>query len=152
MPPGRKAGGFSGTLSYAAYHYSDGERAFTQFVKLDETHGLAWAMLGLCEFETGKYDSAFEHLRRSLAPGSGVPPDVAAGVRFHYGLLLNRAGAFDRARRELEHFASRCEKEPLLMSGIGLNALHQAALPFDVPTDRQDLITSAGAAACALIP
>jgi tetratricopeptide (TPR) repeat protein len=140
---------FLGTLSYASFHYGDGEEALSQFVKLDDKRGLAWALLGLCEFETGKYDRAMEHLERGLAPGSGVPPDVATGVRFHYGLALTRQGLFERGHRALERLAKGCDEEPMLVLGIGLNALHQALIPKEVPADRQDLIAKAGAASCA---
>src|SRR5580658_7460245 len=71
---------FIGTLSYATYEYADGEAAFDQFVKLDDKRALAWSLLGLCEFETGKYDLALEHLRIGLA-GKVPDPEVEAGVR-----------------------------------------------------------------------
>lgn len=140
---------FLGTLSYSAYRYTECEEAFDRFVKLDDKRGLAWALLGLCEFETGKYDRALDGLQRGLAPPGDLPPEVDAGVRFHYGLLLTRTGNFERGRRELERFAQGCAKEPMLVAGIGLNALHQPLLPKDVPAERQDLVAKAGTAACA---
>src|SRR5579862_4985246 len=140
---------FLGTLSYSAYRYSDCEEAFGRFLKLDEKRGLAWALAGLCEFETGKYDRALDHLQRGLAQDSQLPPEIDAGVRFHYGLLLTRAGRFDQARRELEPLAQGCDKEPMLLAGIGLNALHDPRVPKDVPPERQDLVTKAGTATCA---
>ena len=99
--------------------------AFDEFVKLDDKRALAWSLLGLCEFETGKYDQAFDHLRRGLAAGKDLPPEVEAGVRFHYGLLLSRAGLFDQGKRELERYARGGAHEPMLIAGLGLNALHQ---------------------------
>ncbi len=140
---------FLGTLSYSAYRYGECEEAFDQFVRLDGKRGLAWALLGLCEFETGKFDRSLDHLRQGSVQGNELPPEVDAAVRFHYGLLLTRAGLFDRGRRELERFAQGCDKEQMLLTGIGLNALHQALLPKGVPAERQDLVAKAGKAACA---
>lgn len=138
---------FLGTLSYAAYRYADGEAAFDEFVKLDDKRALAWSLLGLCEFETGNYERALDHLRRGLALGKDLPPEVETGVRFHYGLLLTRAGLFDRAKRELDRYALGGAHEPMLISGLGLNALHQPMLPKDVPAERQDAVMQAGTAA-----
>lgn len=136
---------FLGTLSYATYQYPGCETAFHEFVKLDDKRALAWSLLGLCEFETGKYDAALDHLRVSLA-GKDLAPEVEAGVRFHYGLLLTRAGLFDPGKRELERYARGAAHEPMLITGLGLNALHQPMLPKDVPAERMDAVTQAGAA------
>ncbi len=141
---------FLGTLSYATFQYADGEAAFDEFVKLDDKRALAWSLLGLCEFETGKYDLALDHLRRGLAD-KDLPPEVEAGVRFHYGLLLSRAGNFDLGKRELERYARGGAHEPLLIAALGLNALHDPLLPKDVPADQMDAVMQAGAAARSLI-
>ncbi len=135
---------FLGTLSYATYQYPGCETAFHEFVKLDDKRALAWSLLGLCEFETGKYDVALDHLRIGLA-GKDLAPEVEAGVRFHYGLLLTRVGLFDPGKRELERYARGGAHEPMLISGLGLNALHQPLLPKDVPAERMDAVTQAGA-------
>jgi tetratricopeptide (TPR) repeat protein len=137
---------FLGTLSYAAYQYAGCETAFDGFVKLDDKRPLAWSLLGLCEFETGNYGQALDHLKVGLTPGQDLPPEVEAGVRFHYGLLLTRAGAFDQGKRELERYARGGAHEPMLIQGLGLNGLHQSLLPKEVPAERLDAVTKAGAA------
>jgi tetratricopeptide (TPR) repeat protein len=142
---------FLGTLSYAAYEYSGCEAALNEFVKLDDKRALAWALLGLCEFETGRYDPALDHLRQGLAAGGGLAPEVEAGVRFHYGLLLSRAGQFDLGMRELERYARGGAHEPMLITGLGLNALHEPGLPKEVPPERLDIVTRAGTAVCSWI-
>jgi tetratricopeptide (TPR) repeat protein len=138
---------FLGTLSYATYQYAGCEAAFDEFVKLDDKRALAWSLLGLCEFETGKYDPALDHLRQGLAPGKDLPPEVEAGVRFHYGLLLSRAGHFDLGKRELERYARGGAHEPMLIAGLGLNALHLPLLPKQAPAERLDAVVTAGTAA-----
>ena len=82
-----------------------------------------------------------------LTPGQDLPPEVEAGVRFHYGLLLTRAGAFDQGKRELERYARGGAHEPMLIQGLGLNGLHQSLLPKEVPAERLDAVTKAGTAA-----
>jgi tetratricopeptide (TPR) repeat protein len=136
---------FLGTLSYATYQYTGCETAFDQFVKLDERRPLAWSLLGLCEFETGRYDPALEHLARGLA--GELAPEVEAGVRFHYGLLLTRAGLFDQAKRQLDRYAQAGGQEPLLVEGLGLNALRVPLLPKDISADRRHAIVQAGTVA-----
>jgi tetratricopeptide (TPR) repeat protein len=136
---------FLGTLSYAAHQYADGENALDEFVRLDDQRPLAWSLLGLCEFETGKYDLALDHLRQGLA-GKDLAPEVEAGVRFHYGLLLSKAGFFDRAKRELQQFTRAGADQPMLLAGLGLNALHQPLLPNEVTAERQPAVLKAGAA------
>jgi tetratricopeptide (TPR) repeat protein len=135
---------FLGTLSYATYRYAEGQAAFGEFVKLDDKRALAWSLLGLCEFETGRYDQALDHLRQGLAVGKDLAPEVEAGVRFHYGLLLTRAGLFEQGKRELERYAQGGAHEPMLIAGLGLNALQQPLLPKEVPAERIDLVEKAG--------
>jgi len=135
---------FLGTLSYSTFQYAEGQAAFSQFVKLDDKRPLAWSLLGLCEFETGDYVPSLEHLRQGLAPGQDLAPEVEAGVRFHYGLLLTRAGFFDRGKRELERYARGGAHEPMLIKALGLNALHDASLPKDIPAERVDVVMRAG--------
>jgi tetratricopeptide (TPR) repeat protein len=138
---------FLGTLSYATYQYSGCETAFDEFVKLDDKRALAWSLLGLCEFETGSYDQALDHLRQGLAAAKDLPPDVEPGVRFHYGLLLSRAGLFDLGKRELERYALGGAHEPMLIEALGVNALHQPWLPQEAPAERLDAAMKAGTAA-----
>jgi tetratricopeptide (TPR) repeat protein len=138
---------FAGTLSYSLYRHAECETSFTHFVQLDDKRELAWALLGLCEFETGHYDSAQRHLQRGLSGGE-LPPEIEAGARFHYGLLLTKAGLFDRGSRELTRFARGGASEPMLIMGIGLNALRLPLLPTEIPAEQQDLIAKAGKVTC----
>jgi tetratricopeptide (TPR) repeat protein len=141
---------FIGTLSYSTYHFSDCEAAFDQFVKLDDKRALAWSLLGLCEFETGNYTPALDHLRQGLA-GKNLAPEVDAGVRFHYGLLLSKQGLFDQGMHALSRYARGGAHESMLIEGLGLNALHQPLLPKEIPADRLDAVERAGEASRSLI-
>jgi tetratricopeptide (TPR) repeat protein len=137
---------FVGALSHATRQFAGCAAGFDEFVRLDDKRPTAWSLLGLCEFETGAYDQAFDHLRRGIA-GADLPPEVEADARFHYALLLSRAGFFDRARRELQRFARAGGDQPMLLAALGLNALRQPLLPDEVPAPRMDAVLKAGTAA-----
>jgi tetratricopeptide (TPR) repeat protein len=135
---------FAGTLSYSLFQFADCEKAFTNFVQIDDTRPIAWSLLGLCEFETGQYTQSQTHLERGLASNSELAPELEASVRFHRAMLLTKAGQFDRGHRALSRLAAAAESEPVLMTAIGLNALRMPLLPKEVPSDRRDLVTKAG--------
>jgi len=142
---------FLGLLAYQSGQFADGRQAFTEFTKLDAKAPAGWVFLGLCEYETGDYSGALDHLERGFASGSRMEPEVEQVARFHRALLLTRAGAFDRARDELKPFVERGIHDPVLIAGIGLNALEMLALPQDVPAGQRDLVEMAGKTACAWI-
>jgi tetratricopeptide (TPR) repeat protein len=135
---------YLGTLFYDSDQYGGGLEAFAHFVKLEENAAPGWAFLGLCEFETGRYDQALEHIRRGLTLGTGLQPETAEVLRFHEALLLTRQGLFDQALPRYMPFARRGAKDPALIAGMGLTALHRSMLPKEVPADQQDLVTAAG--------
>jgi hypothetical protein len=112
---------FVGTLSYSLYRDADCEEALGPFVRLDQAR--AWALDGLCEFETGHYEAALPHLEKGLAAPGGLAVEVEAGARFHDGMLLTRAAQFSRGWRQLEWFARMGPGEPSVVAAIGLNAL-----------------------------
>jgi tetratricopeptide (TPR) repeat protein len=135
---------FLGLLAYQSGQFADGRQAFTEFTKRNAKAPAGWAFLGLCEYETGEYDSALEHLERGFASGARLDPEVEQVARFHRALLLTRAGSFDRAREELKPFAERGIRDPVLIAGLGLNALEMPALPQQVPAAQRDLVEMAG--------
>jgi tetratricopeptide (TPR) repeat protein len=138
---------FLGTLLYDSDQYRRGEDAFAHFVKLDESAAPGWSFLGLCEFETGDYAQALNHIERGLGLGTGLPPATVEVLRFHKALLLTKTGLFDQALPQFIPFARKGSRDPSLIAGIGLAALRQAALPKEIPAAQQDLVAKAGIAA-----
>jgi tetratricopeptide (TPR) repeat protein len=138
---------YLGTLSYDSDQYKTGAQAFGEFVKLEDKAAPGWAFLALCEFETGAYEHALEHSRRSLEIGTGLEPPVEQVLRFHEALLLTRLGLFDQATPKFMMFVRRGIQDPALVSGVGLTALRRALLPKEIPIEQQGLITAAGQAA-----
>lgn len=142
---------FLGLFSYQSGQFADGERAFTEFTKLNAQAPAGWVFLGLCEYETGDYGGALQHLERGFAPGARLAPELEQVARFHRALLLTRAGSFDRARSELKPFVGRGIRDPVLIAGIGLNALEMPTVPQQIPASQRDLVEMAGKTAYAWI-
>ena len=135
---------YLGTLYYDADRFADAQPAFEQFVKLvDKPAG--WAFLGLCEFETGSYTLARDHLQRAL--DGGVSPEIEQVVRFHEALLLTRLGLFDQALHWYRTLVSSGINNPALIAGLGLNSLSRATLPAETPPDQQEFVAAVGHAA-----
>ena len=56
----------------------------------------AWAMLGLCKFQTKQYDEALAHLERANALGLGGHDEIRDMVNYHRALLFTRESEFDQ--------------------------------------------------------
>ena len=132
---------YLGTLLYDSDRYVEGARAFSEFVKLTgKEPGLAF--LGLCEFETGDYTDAIEHLRRGLE--GKLPSDIERPVRFHLGLLLNRSSLFELARAQFQTLVAGGVRNPIFVAALGLNALERSMLPDETPADQREIVLAAG--------
>ena len=135
---------YLGTLFYDSDQYSSGQEAFAHFVKLDQSAAPGWSFLGLCEFETGNYADALDHIRRGLASPAAMPRETQDVLRFHEALLLTRLGQFDAALPVYMPFARSATQDPVLIAGMGLTALGRPLLPKAVPADQRDLVMAAG--------
>jgi len=137
---------YLGTLDYDSDRYADAQPAFAEFVKLaDKPAG--WAFLGLCEFETGGYTPAREHLQKALA--GGLAPEIEQVVRFHQALLLTRLGLFEQAWHWYKALVRRGIHDPTLIAGLGLNSLDKPMLPKETPPDQREFIAAVGRTAYA---
>lgn len=132
---------YLGTLDYDSDRYADAQPAFEQFVKLSDKPA-GWAFLGLCEFETGGYTLAREHLQKAL--DGGLAPEIEQVVRFHQTLLLTRLGLFEQALHWYKFLVRRGIHDPALIAGLGLNSLDKPMLPKEAPADQQEFIAAVG--------
>jgi tetratricopeptide (TPR) repeat protein len=142
---------FLGFLNYESHRFAGARQAFAEFTRLNPRAPAGWAFLGLCEYETGEYNGALQHLERGFAAGGRLDPEVEQVARFHRALLLTRDGDFDRARAELETFVVRGIHDPVLIAGLGLNALDISMAPQEVPAVQRDLVEMAGKTAYAWV-
>src|ERR1035441_6239319 len=132
---------YLGTLYYDSDRYADAQPAFAQFVKLaDKPAG--WAFLGLCEFETGDYTLAREHMQQAL--DGGLAPEIEQVVRFHQALLLTRLGLFEQALHWYKSLVRRGIHDPTLVAGLGLNSLDKPMLPKETPPAQREFIAAVG--------
>ncbi|MGC2662430.1 MAG: tetratricopeptide repeat protein [Bryobacteraceae bacterium] len=137
---------YLGSLAYDADQYAAGQDALTHLVHLQDK-APAWSLLGLCEFETGAYALSLQHIQHALAMGDAVPPEMAPALRFHEAELLVKSGLFDQAMQKYMWFAHRGNPNAAIYPAIGLAALRTPILSKEIPADKQDLYSTAGATA-----
>jgi tetratricopeptide (TPR) repeat protein len=101
----------------------------------------------LCEFETGDYTLAREHMQQAL--DGGLAPEIEQVVRFHQALLLTRLGLFEQALHWYKSLVRRGIHDPTLVAGLGLNSLDKPMLPKETPPAQQEFIAAVGRTAYA---
>src|SRR5260370_1105375 len=139
---------YLGTLFYEGDQYADGRAAFRHVTGLKPEMSLGWAMLGLCEFETKDFDSALVHLDKAdqlKIPSEQGFYDVA---KYHFALLLIRAGRFEPAIRIIFDFARQRKDDPQFAEAMGLAALRKPLLPNELPPLERELVLDVGHALC----
>jgi tetratricopeptide (TPR) repeat protein len=135
------------SIYYEQDRFPEARDSFEQFIETSEKEvAPAHAFQGLCEYETGDYSRAAEHLglwvRKGL-PGNDQLIDVAS---FHWALLLTREGQFVQALFLFEEKAKRHGVSPLLAEAMGLASLRMKNLPEDYPQERREMVWLAGKA------
>jgi tetratricopeptide (TPR) repeat protein len=137
---------FLGSLRYASNAYAAGRDALTHYIGLVPDAAPAWALRGLCEFETGDYSQSLADIQRGLSSGAGKDPQAEKILRYHEALLLTSTGNFDAALQAYAPLAHDKVPNPEFLVGIGLAGLRTPLLPRDLKADKKDLFESAGKA------
>ena len=120
-----------GMQAFAAGQYALASLKLSGWAAEHTDDGTAWAVLGLSEFELHQYDEARVHLERGRSLGLQGDAHAVGAARFTLGLLLLRAGEFDRASAEL-HAAQRLLGESERMDiALGSVLLRRAAIPVN---------------------
>lgn len=137
-----------GMIEYERDHYPQCRDALTRMVSLDTSAAPGWALLGLCEFRTKQYDSAFEHLKKAhmLVPAQQGRAPLLDMADYHLSMLLTRQGAFEVAEDVLLRAALSVRNNPDMMFAAGVTALRMPTLPSDVPANQRDAVSMAGKA------
>src|ERR687886_269438 len=73
------------TLLYERDSYGEAARAFARAAALQPKAGAAWAMLGLCEYQLGRYDDALGHIYQARKIGLVNNPDLIRVMIYHEG-------------------------------------------------------------------
>lgn len=138
---------YLGLLQYGKDSYSAAEEALTHYIALDRDAGPAFALRGLCEFETGDYGVSLQDIERGLSLGAGNQLRNEQILRYHEALLLARLGRFQDALRAYAWFANKGITSPELMEQIGLAGLRISEMPPDAGEKQRSLFAAAGNAA-----
>jgi len=135
-----------GMIQYEGDHYAECRDALTRMVKLDTSAVPGWALLGLCEFRTGEYGAAFEHLKKAhmMLPNQQAVGQLMDVADFHLSMLLIRQGAFELAQEVMVRVAREARNNPDMVFATGLASLRMPVLPSDVPENERDVVTMAG--------
>ena len=138
------------SLSYANNQYADARDSLRRLLAIDPEPGLAWAMLGMSEFELRDYSRSLDHLRRAMTQDMGDQKEVAQSVFYLVAILQTRFELFDEGMGLLIAMVKSGQDSKPLVEPIGLASLRLPFLPAEIPADRRDMIRRAGEATLAL--
>jgi tetratricopeptide (TPR) repeat protein len=137
---------FLGSLQYGTGAYVPARDALSHYIAIVPEAGPAFALRGLCEFETGGYRQALVDIQHGISLGAANQPRNEQILRYHEALLLTRLGNYTIALKRYSFFAKNGVTNPELISAIGLAGLRMPLLPKDVGTEQQGLVSAAGVA------
>jgi len=112
-----------GTLRYDQNQYADAARAFEKLIVLQRENGTAHAMLGLCQFEMGKDETALKNLLAAERLRVLKDEQLRNVARYHLGVLQLRARRFGDANETLGQLAKEGVRTRELTNALGLAAL-----------------------------
>lgn len=135
-----------GTILYDGDHYADARDALRNLVALDPKKGPAWALLGLCEFQTREYERALASLQRGRTLGLSGNRELENVVRYHGALLYIRMEQFEVAFEVLREFMMSGNESPKVIEAYGLTMLRLPFLPNEIPPDKREQVILAGRA------
>ncbi|MFN8090681.1 MAG: tetratricopeptide repeat protein [Vicinamibacteria bacterium] len=138
-----------GTIAYERSDFAECRDALSRLVALRPKAAPAWALRGLCEFETGPLAASREHLERGLALGLPPSEDLGRAALYHQALALVREGQFDAAIAPLRTILKFQAATPELETACGLVLLRRPLLPAAVPAGETASVAAAGDAYCA---
>jgi tetratricopeptide (TPR) repeat protein len=138
-----------GSIDYAREDYPAARDALRKLVAIDKQAVAGYALLGVCEYKTGDYDAALEHL--DAAHTLGLPPahPLGGAANYYLALLLNRRGQHDAAAGLLLSAPENKSSAPSTLVAIGLTGLRIAKLPEELTPAEKDLALEVGRALAA---
>ncbi len=137
---------YVGAIFYQEDLYPQARDAFQNLVALDAGRGPAWAMLGLCLFQTGEYERAVISLQRGRSLGINDDSELAAVVRYHTAVLYIRFEHFENAYDILSEFMRVGNESQKVVEAFGLTMLRMPFLPKEIPPAEREKVLVAGQA------
>jgi tetratricopeptide (TPR) repeat protein len=141
---------YLGTLLYDGDHFAEALPALGHVVELDPKVGAGWAFLGLCEFETGDYRDAYDHLQTADQLGFAESPELQRVALYHLAVLFNLHGEFDRATSLLTRAFDPSRLPEQIKVSLGLALLRVPLLPAQVDPEKDARVHAAGEVAALL--
>jgi tetratricopeptide (TPR) repeat protein len=126
---------------YASARYPETAHLLKEWLRTNPEDGTSWAMLGLCEFSMKDYDNALIHLDRGSQLGVSGGPESVAMARSTLGILLVRAGLFERGSELLAAAYAPDSPNATVKCALGLALLRRAELVG--PEQRQPALVGA---------
>ena len=136
------------TIFYDRDNYAEAARAFREAARLQPKAGAAWAMLGICEFQLGRYDDSLIHIQQGRQLGVGDNAELTRVMRYHEGVLSILKGEFERGQQTLGTLSYEGLKSEDLIIALGLATLRIGMTPKQIDINYRDrnLIRRAGLA------
>ena len=135
-----------GMLNYQLDRYVEGREAFRHLTVTNPNVAVAWAMLGLCEFETRQYTDSLRHLQKAHSLGLGQSEQISDVTTYHLAMLLTRYERYEEAMKVLAEFSQHGKDTPDYVQAMGIAALRRPLLPAEVPPIDHELVMDVGRA------
>lgn len=129
---------------YTEERYSVAAADLKAWLRQNPDNGTGWAVLGLSEFALKDFDNALIHLDRGAKLGLSSSPESLQLARYTYGILLIRAGEFDRASDVLISALRTGPLDEKVEYALGLALLRRPEIPGQEKEQEADLIRAAG--------
>ena len=120
-----------GTILYEEDAHKEAAQAFQRLVSLDPKNGTAHLMLALCEYQLDADDRALANIQIAKKLGVQADSGLPNILTYHEGMLLLRAGRYERALDTLKPLASAGVEDENLEFAIGMGVL--LVRPNDAP-------------------
>jgi tetratricopeptide (TPR) repeat protein len=137
---------YVGAIFYQKDLYPQARDAFQNLVALESERGPAWAMLGLCQYQTAEYERAAVSLQRARTLGINDNPELARVVGYHLALLYIHFEYFESSYDVLNEFVRAGQESAKVVEAFGLTLLRMPLLPGEIPADKREKVLLAGQA------
>lgn len=127
---------------YEAKQFEPAAKAFQAVTQAAPETGAGWILLGLCEFESGNYKPAVEHLTKGRA--LGARRELLSTAAYYLALLMNYFGEPEAAAQLLAPFGAEGNESPAVIEAFGLAILRRQHLPRGIPPEEREKIVQAG--------
>lgn len=136
---------YLGAIYYEKDLYPQARDAFSRLVAIEPKRGPAWAMLGLCQYQTRELESSVTALQRVYSLGLDGNKELESVVRYHSALLYIHFEQFEFAFDVLKG-VPLANNSAKVVEAFGLIMLRLPLLPHEVPVDRREQVLLAGQA------